>query len=99
MALRWAGLGKAPALIAMIVAMGRYHIHRLQEEDARHQICRVYDGIFLDDPDRKNISASDLKSFLTVVEEDQTTYNGAKLCRNTMRAYASNSNDLDDVRT
>jgi hypothetical protein len=35
MALKWPGVGKAPALIAMIVAMGRYHIHRLQEEDAR----------------------------------------------------------------
>ena len=35
MALKWPGVGKAPALIAMIVAMGRYHIHRLQEADAR----------------------------------------------------------------
>ena len=32
----------------------------------------------------------------TVVEEDQTTYNDAKPCRNTVRAYASNDLDQDD---
>ena len=110
-ALGWPGVGKTPALIAVILAMGRYHIHRLQEEDAvpgwrraksldnfRHQVANVYEGIFLDDPNRENVSMADLKSFLTV-EEEQTTsgrYNDAKLTRNCMRAYASNDLDRED---
>ena len=110
-ALGWPGVGKTPALIAVILAMGRYHIHRLQEEDAvpgwrraksldnfRHQVANVYEGIFLDDPNRENVSMADLKSFLTV-EEEQTTSgrcNDAKLTRNCMRAYASNDLDRED---
>ena len=110
-ALGWPGVGKTPALIAVILAMGRYHIHRLQEEDAvpgwrraksldnfRHQVANVYEGIFLDDPNRENVSTADLKSFLTG-EEEQTTsgrYNDAKLTRNCMRAYASNDLDRED---
>ena len=94
------------------------HIHRLQEDavpgwrraksldNFRHQVANVYEGIFLDDPNRENISMADLKSFLTV-EEEQTTsgrYNDAKLTRNCMRAYASNYLDqadepADDSRT
>ena len=45
-----------------------------------------------------SFSVSDLKSFLTV-EDDQTTsgrYNDAKLATNTMRAYALNGLDQDD---
>ena len=111
MMLGWPGVGKTPALIAMMLAVGRYHIHRRQEDDARpgwrraksldnfrQQIGRVYEGIFLDDPNRDSISVSDLKSFLTV-EEEQTTsgrYNDARLIRNAMRAYASNDLDQDD---
>ena len=109
-ALGWPGVGKTPALITVILAMGRYHIHRLQEDavpgwrraksldNFRHQVANVYEGIFLDDPNRENISMADLKSFLTV-EEEQTTsgrYNDAKLTRNCMRAYASNDLDQDD---
>ena len=110
-ALGWPGVGKTPALIAVILAMGRYHTHRLQEEDAvpgwrraksldnfRHQVANVYEGIFLDDPNRENVSMADLKSFLTV-EEEQTTSgrcNDAKLTRNCMRAYASNDLDRED---
>jgi hypothetical protein len=94
------------------------HIHRLQEDavpgwrraksldNFRHQVANVYEGIFLDDPNRENISMADLKSFLTV-EEEQTTsgrYNDAKLTRNCLRAYASNDLDqadepADDSRT
>jgi hypothetical protein len=56
------------------------HIHRLQEDavpgwrraksldNFRHQVANVYEGIFLDDPNRENISMADLKSFLTVEE-------------------------------
>ena len=107
-----------PALITVLLAMGRYHIHRLQEDavpgwrraksldNFRHQVANVYEGIFLDDPNRENISMADLKSFLTV-EEEQTTsgrYNDAKLTRNCLRAYASNDLDqadepADDSRT
>ena len=109
-ALGWPGVGKTPALITVILAMGRYHIHRLQEDavpgwrraksldNFRHQVANVYEGIFLDDPNRENVSMADLKSFLTV-EEEQTTlgrYNDAKLTRNCMRAYASNDLDQDD---
>lgn len=87
----------------MLLAMGRYHIHRLQADGVpgcrcaksldgfRHQIGQVYEGIFLDDPHHDSISIADLKSFLTV-EGEQTTsgrYNDAKLIRNCMRAYAS----------
>ena len=106
----WPGVGKTPALISMLLAMGRYHIHRLQADGVpgwrraksldnfRHQIGQVYEGIFLDDPHRDSISIADLKSFLTV-EEEQTTsgrYNDAKLIRNCMRAYASNDLDRSD---
>ena len=106
--LAWSG--KTPALISMLLAMGRYHIHRLQADGVpgcrcaksldgfRHQIGQVYEGIFLDDPHRDSISIADLKSFLTV-EGEQTTsgrYNDAKLIRNCMRAYASNDLDQSD---
>jgi hypothetical protein len=67
-ALGWPGVGKTPALITVILAMGRFHIHRLQEDampgwrraksldNFRHQVANVYEGIFLDDPNRENIS-------------------------------------------
>ncbi|CAK9010960.1 unnamed protein product [Durusdinium trenchii] len=50
-------------------------------------IGHVYEGMFLDDPNRERISMADLKSFFTV-EEEQTTsgrYNDSKLPRNCMR--------------
>ena len=108
--LGWPGVGKTPALIAMLLAMGRYHIHRLQEEGVpgwrraksldnfRQYIGHVYEGMFLDDPNRERISMADLKSFFTV-EEEQTTsgrYNDSKLPRNCMRTYASNDLDQED---
>ena len=107
--LAWSGKDP-PALISMLPAMCRYHIHRLHADGApgwrraksldnfRHQIGQVYEGIFLDDPHRESISIADLKSFLAV-EEEQTTsgrYNDAKLIRNCVRAYASNDLDQSD---
>ena len=108
--LGWPGVGKTPALIAMLLAMGRYHIHGLQEEGVpgwrraksldnfRQYIGHVYEGIFLDDPNRESISMADLKSFFTVEKEQATSgrYNDSKLPRNCMRTYASNDLDQED---
>ena len=103
-------MGEIPALIAMLLVMGRFHIHRLQEEGVpgrrraksldsfRQYIGYIYEGIFLDDPNRERISMADLKSFFPM-EEEQTTsgrYNDSKLPRNCVRTYASNNLDQKD---
>ena len=116
--LGWPGVGEIPALIAMLLVMGRFHIHRLQEEGVpgrrraksldsfRQYIGYIYEGIFLDDPNRERIFMADLKSFFPM-EEEQTTsgrYNDSKLPRNCVRTYASNNlhqkdEPADDNRT
>ena len=99
------GVGKTPAIIAMALAMGRFHVRRLglqgvlpgwrrakSLDNFRHKVPQVQEAVFLDDPSRKKVDMADLKSFVTV-DEDGTTegrYNDAKLVRNQMRAIASN---------
>ena len=104
------GVGKTPFVIALALAIGRYHVREqaLSEpagwrrakslDNFRHRNPRVQEAIFLDDPQRGRVDASDLKSFLTV-DEDQTCtarYCDVKLTQNGMRAYASNDFDPDD---
>ena len=104
MMIGWPGVGKTPALIAMILAIGRYHIGRLglnekpswrrskSLDNFRHRVPQVYDGVFLDDPSREKLDMADLKSYMTA-EEDQTCsarYNDVKLVRGQVRAYAAN---------
>ena len=105
-----AGVGKTPALIAMALAMGRFHIRRPGLEGVkpglrraksldnfRHRLSQVQEALFLDDPCRSKVSIADLKSFVTV-DEDGTCdgrYNDARLVRNQMRAVASNDIGAD----
>ena len=104
MMIGWPGVGKTPALIIMILAVGRYHVakHGLSGspswrrakslDNFRHRIPCISDGVFLDDPSREKLDLADLKSFVTA-EEDQTCagrYNDIKLVRGQVRAYAGN---------
>lgn len=106
----WPGVGKTPALICMILAIGRYHIRKLglnaqpswrrskALDNFRHRIPQLYEGVFLDDPSREKIDLADLKSYLTA-EEDQTCsgrYNDIKLVRGQVRAYAGNHLKAED---
>ena len=110
MFLGWPGVGKTPAIIIMMLAMGRYHAARLglttppgwrrakSLDNFRHRVGLVHEGVFLDDPNRDKIDLSDLKSFVTA-EENQTChgrYNDVKLAKNCCRAYASNDVQKED---
>ena len=108
--LGWPGVGKTPLLIVLSLALGRYHIVRLELEAAqpawrrakgidnfRHKTGQIQEGLILDDPSMDKIDAADLKSWLTA-EEDQncsSRYTDVKLVRNGMRAVSSNDL-LDD---
>ena len=104
------GVGKTPFVIALALAIGRYHVReqalsepagwrRARSLDTfRHRNPGAQKAIFLDDPHRGRVDASYLKSFPTV-DEDQTCtarYCDVKLTQNGMRAYASNDFDPDD---
>lgn len=110
MFLGWPGVGKTPAIIIMMLAMGRYHATRLglptpagwrrakSLDNFRHRVGNVHEGVFLDDPSRDKIELADLKSFVTA-EEHQTCqgrYNDVKLAKNCCRAYASNDLQQED---
>ncbi|CAJ1344908.1 unnamed protein product [Effrenium voratum] len=107
--LGWPGVGKTPLMLVMAMAIGRHHAQKLglsapagwrrarSLDNFRHRFPQIQECLFLDDPSRDRLDISDLKSFMTV-EEDQTCsgrYNDVKLIKNGMRGYASN--DLDDA--
>ena len=100
----WPKVGKTPTFIIMGLAMGRYHIARLgldkipswrrakSLDNFRQRLQQVWEAIFLDDPNRTKVTIDDLKSYVTV-EEDQTCsgrYNDVQLCQNGTRGLASN---------
>ena len=110
MFLGWPGVGKTPAIIIMMLAMGRYHASRLDLptppgwrrakslDNFRHRVGNIHEGVFLDDPSREKIDLADLKSFVTA-EENQTChgrYNDVKLAKNCCRAYAANDIQEED---
>ena len=110
MFLGWPGVGKTPAIIIMMLAMGRYHARRLglnsrpgwrrakSLDNFRHRVGLIHEGIFLDDPNREKIDLADLKSFVTA-EENQTCYgryNDIKLAKICCRAYATNDVQEED---
>ena len=110
MLLGWPGVGKTPAAIVMMLAMGRYHQRRLglltppgwrrakSLDNFRHRLGQVHEGVFLDDPNREKIDLADLKSFVTA-EENQTChgrYNDVKLAKNCCRVYATNDVQKED---
>ena len=100
-----AGAGKTPTMIVLAMAMGRYHVRRLNLvgvqpgwrrakslDNFRQRMPQIQEGLFLDDPTRRKLDISDLKSFVTA-DEDQTTegrYDDAKQLRNQFRGIASN---------
>ena len=83
MMIGWPGVGKTPALIVMMLAIGRFHISQLglhekpswrrakSLDNFRHRVPQIHDGVFLDDPSREKIDMADLMFFMTA-EEDQT---------------------------
>ena len=99
------GVGKTPAIIAMCMAIGRYHVRRLQLQGVkpgwrraksldnfRQRAPQIQEALFLDDPSRRRSDIADLKAFFTS-DEDRTVsgrYNDARTARNQMRAMASN---------
>ena len=109
--LGWPGVGKTPLLIVLCLALGRYHIRRLELEavqpawrrakgidNFRHKTGQIQEGLILDDPSMDRIDAADLKSWLTA-EEDQncsSRYTDVKLVRNGMRSVATNEIAEDD---
>ena len=58
-ALGWSGVGKTPALITVILAMGRYRIQRLQE-DSRKMLCQGGE-----EPSRSTTSDTQWPMFMT----------------------------------
>ena len=110
MMIGWPGVGKTPAVIVMMLAIGRYHISQLglhekpswrrakSLDNFRHRVPQIHDGVFLDYPRREKIDMADLKSFMTA-KEDQTCsgrYNDVKLDRGQVRAYAGNHLTFED---
>ena len=109
--LGWPGVGKTPLLIILCMAIGRYHIDRLNLEgmfpgwrraksmdNFRHRSAQIHEGLILDDPQMAKLDAADVKSWLTS-EEDQNCsgrYTDVKLVRNGLRALASNELEKDD---
>ena len=104
------GVGKSPFVITMALAYGRYHVReqgltapagwrRAKALDSfRQRVPRVQEAIFLDDPQRDRVSASDLKSFSTADEEQTCSgrYSDVRLTCNGMRVYASNDFEPND---
>ena len=110
MLLGWPGVGKTPAIIIMMLAMGRYHASRSDLptppgwrrakslDNLWYRVGNIHEGVFLDDPSREKIDLADLKSFVTT-EENQTChgrYNDVKLAKNCCRAYAANDIQEED---
>ena len=73
--LGWPGAGKTPLLIVLCLALGRYHIRRLELEAIQpawrrakgidnftHKTGQIQEGLILDDPSMDRIDAADLKS-------------------------------------
>ena len=103
--LGWPKVGKTPGFIIMAMAMGRFHLKRLEVTDKsagwrraksldnfRHIFAQIWEAVFLDDPSRAKVDIDELKSFVTV-DEDQTCsarYNDVQLCKNGTRGYAVN---------
>ena len=103
--LGWPGVGKTPMLIAMGLALGRFHIQQKgldgvkparrrakALDNFRHRVGQVHEALILDDPDVDSLNMSDIKSWMTS-EEDQNCsgrYNDVKMVRNNLRAIASN---------
>ena len=108
------GVGKTPTVIAMAMAIGRFHIERLglqgvlpgwrrakSLDNFRQRAPQIQEAIFLDDPSKRKVDVADLKAFVTV-DEDGTVegrYCDARLLRNQMRAYASNDTGEDPKDT
>ncbi|CAE7237146.1 unnamed protein product [Symbiodinium sp. CCMP2592] len=99
------GVGKTPAIIAMAMAIGRYHVRRLGLHGAkpgwrrgksldnfRQRSPQIQEALFLDDPSGRRLDMADLKSFVTTDEDGTVSgrYNDARLTRNQFRALASN---------
>ena len=99
------GVGKTPAIIAMCMAIGRYHVRRLQLQGVkpgwrraksldnfRQRAPQIQEALFLDDPSRRRSDIADLKAFFTSDEDGTVSgrYNDARTARNQMRAMASN---------
>ena len=108
--LGWGGVGKTPLFIIMSMAMGRYHVRRLEldspagwrraksMDNFRHRAGKIQEGIFLDDPNRDTLHIEDLKSLMTVEEEStcEARYNDVKLAANSTRGCASNDLNAED---
>ncbi|OLP93797.1 hypothetical protein AK812_SmicGene24268 [Symbiodinium microadriaticum] len=108
------GVGKTPTVIAMAMAIGRFHIDRLglqgclpgwrrakSLDNFRQRAPQIQEAICLDDPSKRKVDVADLKAFVTV-DEDGTAegrYCHARLLRNQMRAYASNDTGEDPKDT
>ena len=107
----WPGVGKTPFLIVLSLALGRYHIQRLNLDGVtpawrrakgidnfRRKTGQIHEGLILDDPSMDRLDAADVKSWLTA-EEDQncsTRYTDVKLARNGLRALSANDLDEED---
>ncbi|CAE7613291.1 HMA5, partial [Symbiodinium sp. CCMP2592] len=101
----WPGVGKTPLLIILALAIGRYHINRLELEGVspgwrrakamdnfRHRNAQIHEGLILDDLNMDKMEPADVKSWLTS-EEDQNCsgrYTDVKLVANGLRALAAN---------
>ena len=101
----WPGVGKTPLLIILALAIGRYHINRLELEGVspgwrrakamdnfRHRNAQIHEGLILDDPSMDKMEPADVKSWLTS-EEDQNCsgrYTDVKLVADGLRALAAN---------
>ena len=108
--LGWGGVGKTPLFIIMSMAMGRYHVRRLELDSPagwrraksmdsfRHRAGNIQEGIFFDDPNRDTLHIEDLKSLMTVEEEStcEARYNDVKLAANSTRGCASNDLNAED---
>ncbi|CAE7311297.1 HMA5, partial [Symbiodinium pilosum] len=104
-------VGKTPFLIVLSLALGRYHIQRLNLDGVtpawrrakgidnfRRKTGQIHEGLILDDPSMDRLDAADVKSWLTA-EEDQncsTRYTDVKLARNGLRALSANDLDEED---
>ena len=106
------GVGKTPAIITMAMAIGRYHIRRLDLQGVkpgwrraksldnfRQRSPQIQEGLFLDDPSARRLDIADLKAFVTTDEDGTVSgrYNDARLTRNQFRALASNDTGEEPV--
>ncbi|CAE7706170.1 unnamed protein product [Symbiodinium necroappetens] len=93
-------------LVKFILPLFMTHGLRSWKDSVRHhdgprlrqRVPRVQEAIFLDDPQRDRVSASDLKGFITVDEERSCSgrYSDVRLTRNGVRVYASNDFEPND---